>query len=311
MYLANMPTSNIDAPQLLEEVEKSFEVANTEYYATIDSDLTKIKYDQDKEIPAFNPVLSVATETGEVKPICEQGAIFGIIGAKGSRKTFLLFDLVACFLGCESEISFEVPEHAQKGNILFIDTEQRDRTFSLSCNKIKTKLYRKFGIDKGWEIMKKRFHAYPIADKDEKERKAILRRLLRELKPSLVVVDGIVDMVEDYNDRKESKQFTNAIMKYRKEYNCIFMYVLHTAKSTGLSRGHIGTEMDNKSEVILKTELVEDAPECTKVSCYKNREGVKFKSFEFTQNFSNQSYIQEDYNDTNDNKQIVSDDVPF
>ena len=70
----------------------------------------------------------------------------------------------------------------------------------------------------------------------------------------VLIVDGIVDLIEDYNDQKQSRQLIDHFKKIIAKNNVLFIPVLHNARSTGSARGHLGTELINKSKAVIKIE---------------------------------------------------------
>jgi len=63
-----------------------------------------------------------------------------------------------------------------------------------------------------------------------------------------VLLDGIVDLCQDYNDQKESRALVEWIRRIASINNFLLINVLHNARSTGKARGHLGTELLNKGK---------------------------------------------------------------
>lgn len=73
---------------------------------------------------------------------------------------------------------------------------------------------------------------------------------IRETKPDLVFIDGVVDLCEDFNDNKQSATVTNELLKATEENKCAILCVIHTNKKDEEARGHLGTILQQKcSEV--------------------------------------------------------------
>jgi len=70
----------------------------------------------------------------------------------------------------------------------------------------------------------------------------------------LLVIDGVRDLVRDFNDSIESSAIVGLLMKWSEVYNIHITVVLHANKSDGNMRGHLGAEITNKAELVLNVE---------------------------------------------------------
>ena len=68
----------------------------------------------------------------------------------------------------------------------------------------------------------------------------------------LVIIDGIRDLMYDINSPSESSDLINLLMRWSSEYNLHIHTVLHLNKGDDNTRGHIGTELNNKAETVLQ-----------------------------------------------------------
>ena len=68
----------------------------------------------------------------------------------------------------------------------------------------------------------------------------------------LVIIDGIRDLMYDINSPSESSELINLLMRWSSEYNLHIHTVLHLNKGDDNTRGHIGTELNNKAETVLQ-----------------------------------------------------------
>lgn len=100
------------------------------------------------------------------------------------------------------------------------------------------------------------------------ERSEVIEILIKELSPDMVIIDGSRDLIFDINSPEESTILANSLMKWSDMYNCHIMTILHTNKDGMNARGHIGTELMNKSETVIKVEnnegLIVCSPELTR-----------------------------------------------
>lgn len=70
----------------------------------------------------------------------------------------------------------------------------------------------------------------------------------------LVIIDGIRDLMLDINNPREATLIVNYLMKWTEEFNLHIHTVIHQNKGDENARGHIGTEINNKSETVLRVE---------------------------------------------------------
>lgn len=182
-----------------------------------------------------------------------------VIGKKKSRKTlFIVYEI------CEA-IKQGVPAE----EIVLFDTEQdeydvwliRDRVFRLSGQYISV---------------------FAIGNLNYKFRKELIHKTIQHwLKPiKLCFIDGIRDLMRDINDIAEATDLTDWLLMLKSTYQTHLQLVLHMNKTDDKARGHIGTELQNKCEIIIELERDEKA-NCTMVKVESSRK-KPFESFAFT-----------------------------
>lgn len=66
-----------------------------------------------------------------------------------------------------------------------------------------------------------------------------------------VVIDGIRDLITSINDEEQSSMISSKLLKWSEELNIHIAVVLHTNKADNNARGHLGTELTNKSESVI------------------------------------------------------------
>lgn len=126
--------------------------------------------------------------------------------------------------------------------ILHVDTEQHPRSVAW---KQKT-VYRLIDADLGDPLSN--YAVLSLREFSFSDRWDIAKEAIHDFKPDFVLIDGIVDMIADFNDSAESKAFISELMALASRENCAVCCVLHENKGKGdnTMRGHIGTELNNK-----------------------------------------------------------------
>lgn len=106
------------------------------------------------------------------------------------------------------------------------------------------------------------------------ERVQMIEMIIKEFKPDLVVIDGIRDLVFDINNPEEATKRTGDLMRWADIYDCHVLNILHQNKGNEHARGHLGTEMINKSETVMRVEqdeggLIVCNPEYTRSKAFE------------------------------------------
>jgi hypothetical protein len=86
----------------------------------------------------------------------------------------------------------------------------------------------------------------------------MIENLIIELKPELLLLDGIGDLVDDTNSLPEAIQCKVWARRMTSKYKLSIITTLHPNKGTNTPRGHIGSEMLRECENILLIKVNED-----------------------------------------------------
>ena len=92
------------------------------------------------------------------------------------------------------------------------------------------------------------------------ERLRMFMDVVAYLKPDLVVLDGVRDLLSDINDGREAQAMTERLMQLAQQHKCCIVCVLHQNKSgaDNTMRGWIGTELTNKVFEVYNCEKLRD-----------------------------------------------------
>lgn len=185
------------------------------------------------------------------------GGIQAISGQKKNGKTFVLTQLMAVILNSESErvkaklpglaVNPETLEHiGHDPSVLYIDTEME---------KLNTaKVVRRVHWLCNWELDQDydRFHALWLRTVETpKEKINIIKKAIDIWHPTAIFIDGLRDLVSDFNAMDESMPLIINLMKTATENDCCIWSVLHMNPrqrndDESKMRGHLGTELGNK-----------------------------------------------------------------
>lgn len=93
------------------------------------------------------------------------------------------------------------------------------------------------------------FFAYNLRGLGFERRRQLMEVAIATVKPDLVVVDGVKDLVTDINDAVQATLIMEELMALAQTHHCCIVNVLHQNKSEAdhNMRGSIGTELTNKA----------------------------------------------------------------
>ena len=138
--------------------------------------------------------------------------------------------------------------------MIVIDTEQNAPDYYTSQKQI----YKQAAVETG--IDPDNFYSFCLTDCRISERLEFVEYVMNKVGDvGVLVLDGIVDICEDYNDQKLSRKLIDHLKVLTAKHNTLFIPVLHNARSTGSARGHLGTELINKSKAVIKVAKEKDA----------------------------------------------------
>lgn len=195
-----------------------------------------------------------------------------IVGDKKSRKTVFKSMLLACAIGGNSyAYNDKIKGHGLDGKwIIDIDTEQD--------------LYDNWQVAKRIPAMvgylPKNYISLNLRGKTPNEIKAFLNWLFLESEYKnnlgIVSIDGYADCVNSFNEEVECKEFVTALMKYSKVANCHITGMVHTNPGSEKTRGHLGTILEQKCEIMV---LVKKQVDFSEVTCKAIRGAKEFDPF--------------------------------
>lgn len=187
-----------------------------------------------------------------------------LVGKKKSRKTLFLTWEVHQFL---------LRPYAQAEEVLMFDTEQGQS----HVWKVRERVRKLTG---------KEVPIFYMRGMSPSDRKDFIRMTVlyweehKKVKPKLIIIDGIRDLMSNINDADESTELIVWLEKITLEHGVHIINVLHLNKTSSDPRGHIGSELLNKAEVTIELEL-DPKTGVTMVKCESSRE-EPFNHFSFT-----------------------------
>jgi len=199
---------------------------------------------------------------GDKYAIAGPGMTVVISGIRGSRKTTFARKIAEAALSGEPLMGFHTMRKPGEKVMIFNmeETKNRVKRDGLRMKKVvgsgiyDLKLY-------GWK-------KYSVNQR--------YRRMVTQIKYCkdpifMVVVDGITDILNNYNDYEEVMTKWNELSAIAEDKGLIFVYLIHPSSNKS-SRGHIGSEIENKGDHVWKVTLEGKEGQFSKVLCTKSKE---------------------------------------
>jgi hypothetical protein len=213
------------------------------------------------------PVILSINDGGRIIPIFTKQNFSLFKGQAKSRKTFGL-SMISASLGYNERIYEKFIPKTQNLKTLYIDTEQSDYHVYRFVNSVVNVSGYNEQSPNFWAIALRKFET-------EMRLKLVEFLIYNSIDLGCVIIDGIRDLVKDINSIDEAVKITDKLLKWTKEKNIHIAVVLHENPSKTEStkaRGHLGTELTNKAETIIRFEKNKDNKKQTIITADNTRD---------------------------------------
>ena len=190
------------------------------------------------------PICLQKVEDDGLSTLSTLGNISLVIGKAKSGKTFWMSAVMAAVVKNNEEVSYlKASLPPGKEVCLYFDTEQS----TYHSHKTTRRVLRMAGVEDS-----PNFLAYGLRSHTAQQRLELIEYAINTTDNlGFVVIDGIRDLISSTNDEKESVLLSGSLLKWSQEKNIHIMCVLHRNKTDENARGHVGTEMLNKAEIVI------------------------------------------------------------
>ena len=205
-------------------------------------------------------------------PFAPLGGIHNITGQSGNGKTMTIAQFMATILSGEfGQLKYELGAEIQKPKVLYIDTEmEKDNTIA-----VKNRVLSMAGRDINGQyddfviVMLRDVAEVPELDKNGKPvldkhgrpvfvNPAVVRwrmtlKAIWQFKPTAVFIDGLLDVVADFNDNIECQELIFKCMKVATHYDISLWCILHQNPGGEKLVGHLGSFLERKVTDVIQT----------------------------------------------------------
>lgn len=172
---------------------------------------------------------------------CPSGGITAVSGQAKQGKSQFLLVLIATLLSGKEFGNLKRLKPCQ--SILWIDTEQSK--YDVQSNM--KRLYHLVGIPEKTDAAKIHLHIAHLRDCSPEQRLQIIGDGLDKFKPDTIIIDGIRDLLHNFNDERESEEVIQWLLTISAAFQGSNIFcVLHNNPGDNKMRGHLGSELLNK-----------------------------------------------------------------
>ena len=193
-------------------------------------------------------LLDLSTDTADTRflfsiggePTIPAGELIGIKGRAKMGKSQFAYYLAGAMLAGEQRGN--VTPIIKQGKVLVFDTEQSRASLYKCCRRALRLAGRAPSANHA------DFMPFTMRSHAPEERRQRITQAISAEQPDVVVIDGIRDLLHNFNDLNESSEVIQWLLTLTAEHGCTILCVLHQnkARDDDNMRGHLGTELLNK-----------------------------------------------------------------
>lgn len=174
-------------------------------------------------------------------PFAPLGDIHALTGKSGNGKTMAFTALMAALLGVpQGGLRCSLPA-GKAGKVVYVDTEMGVN----DTNKVVKRVYTMMGWS--WGEERGELEVYRLREvADPAERWRVVLKAMYDQRPDVLFIDGMLDLVGDFNDNAECRQLVGEVMAMATRYGASVWCLLHENPGTDKMAGHLGTSLERK-----------------------------------------------------------------
>ena len=207
-----------------------------------------------KKIEFSKPLLKISDES-----LIFPHSIVLIQGKSGTHKSRLAEHISSAFLRKSGYMRGILELEARENiNVVYVDTERNlTEQFPYSIQQIL--------INSGHEIDEEvnNFDYLSLIDIERGKRFEAFKEYLDTIREKytdhvLIILDVLTDLIDNFNDPKPSLQLIDLLNSVINNYDVSFLCIVHENPNAEKARGHLGTELLNKSSSALSINFEKD-----------------------------------------------------
>jgi len=207
-------------------------------------------------------------------PFGTYGNFSCIVGASKSKKTFLKSLIMASYIGGNSNQYGGIIKNHRERDMFVIDLDTEQSAFD--AQRVFKRTMKMVGCE-DYEFYK----PFALRPYEPKQRLEFIEWLIYESDMrdniGLVGIDGLADLVDDFNDLKESQKAIQKVMTWTADKNLHLTTILHSNYGSAKAVGHIGSSMLKKAETVCSVVNTDDVVTAT----FTHTRGFPIESFSY------------------------------
>ena len=190
------------------------------------------------------------------------GGIQAITGQAGNGKTMTIAQMIAAILAGEyGSLQYMLSEEIPEPRVLYIDTEMEESNTIAMKNRVLTMTKRTVGEDYDDFVV---LMLREATSDENKVSAAIMRwrltlKAIYEFKPTVCFIDGLLDVVNDFNSNTECQELIYKCMQAATYYNISLWCLVHQNPGADKLVGHLGSMLERKVTDIFVTKKEKNA----------------------------------------------------
>ena len=181
------------------------------------------------------------------RPFARLGDVQIVSGQAGHGKSMLFSQIITAILKGEfGELRYELSDLIPRPVVLLIDTEQSKDDVIAGKNRVMDLC--------GYSVTEPRddFRVIMLRETETAlERWKMTLQGIYEVRPNIIILDGLLDVTRDFNDQTECAELIYKCMQVATHYKAAMMCVLHQNPQSAKLTGHLGSAAMRKVTDIL------------------------------------------------------------
>lgn len=198
--------------------------------------LEKNHYKENYKPPANQIVFKI-----EGKNIGSLGNFIVFSGLPKAGKSQFLHAFISSALSGTSVLDLEV--NRLKNTVALFDTESNEYDFYSNLDSIK------FLSNIALPDF---FHAFKMREETPSTNRDAITFYIEKFKSKIVVIDGFLDLIDNFNDERESRLLVNWLKYITSKHKCLIVGVIHLGKKDNHTLGHFGSMIDRYAQSVLE-----------------------------------------------------------
>lgn len=193
--------------------------------------------------PNYRPSKEEPILTIKGNPIGNKQSFVCFQGLPKAGKSLFITSAIASAYSSSDIFGMKVTLPENKNKIAYFDTEGSEYDFYSIVNRLQSQIN---------NILPETLNMFNCREDSPTEIIELINTYLQlNGEIGCLVIDGILDLVNDFNNIVECNLLIQWLKKITKNYNMLVMVVLHLGKKDKTSLGHLGSFLDRKSQSVI------------------------------------------------------------